>query len=308
MLRESQKRGSVAAGVILAWLLGGLLRVFAILPLRLGWRLADWLGAVAWARKTNAARVTAINLAKCFPDMDASERDALGRRSLGHTWRLLIEAGALTHWSEARLGKLLIDERGRSLVTEPLEQGRGLLMLVPHYGNWEYLCHVLGGLGFVALYDPPRLAGIEPLLLHSRQRFGATLVPGTPKGLRTAYKTLKAGGFAAVLPDQVPARGGVHAPFFGQPALTMTLAQRLAEQSGAPVLIGVARRAEDRCGFLAEYHPLPRGQGLSSAEAFAAALNQSIEAIVRDDPAQYQWEYKRFKKPPAGFPDPYPKR
>ena len=287
-------------------LLAGLLRLFAALPLRVGWRLADWLGWLAWATNTDAARITAINLAKCFPEMDQKQRSALARRSLGHTWRLLIEAGPLTHWSAARLGKLLVEESGRSLVTEPLAQGRGLLMLVPHYGNWEYLCYVLGGLGFVALYDPPRLAGLEPLLLRSRQRFGATLVPATPKGLRAAYKTLKAGGFAAVLPDQVPAQGGVHAPFFGHPALTMTLAQRLAEAGGAPVLIGTARRAKG--GFVAEYRPFPTDIDLSDPKAFATSLNQSIEALVRSDPAQYQWEYKRFKKPPPGSADPYPKR
>ncbi len=290
---------------VIGRLFAGLLRVFAILPLRLGWFLADGLGAAAWALKTDAARVTAINLAKCFPELSSRERNALARRSLGHTWRLLIEAGPLTHWSAARLGKLLVEESDRSLVTEPLEQGRGLLMLVPHYGNWEYLCYVLGGLGFVALYDPPRVAGLEALLLRSRQRFGATLVPGTPQGLRTAYRTLKAGGFAAVLPDQVPAQGGVHAPFFGHPALTMTLAQRLAEKSGAPVLIGTARRV--RNGFAAEYTPFPTDFDLSDPVAFATALNRAIEALVADDPAQYQWEYKRFKKPPPGSPDPYPK-
>lgn len=286
--------------------LAGVLRCLAALPLRLGWRLADLLGAATWALRTEAARITAINLAKCFPEMDLGQRRALARRSLGQTWRLLVEAGPLTHWSGVRLGRLLREESGRVLVTEPLKQGRGVLMLVPHYGNWEYLCYVLGNLGVVALYEPPRLAGLEPLLLLSRQRFGATLVPSTSKGLRTAYRALKAGGFVAILPDQVPARGGVHAPFFGHPALTMTLAQRLAEKSGAPVLIGTAHRVEN--GFTAEYAALPTDIDSSDPTAFATTLNRSIEALVRTDPAQYQWEYKRFKKPPPGRPDPYPKR
>ena len=294
----------------MGWLFAGLLRLFAALPLRLGWRLADVLGAAAWVLKTDAARITAINLARCFPEMEASERQALARRSLGHAWRLLIEAGPLTHWRAARLGELLIGESGRSLVTGPLDQGRGVLMFVPHFGNWEYLCHALGGLHFVALYDPPRLAALESLLLRSRQRFGAKLAPATPSGLRTAYKALKGGGFVAVLPDQVPAQGGVHAPFFGHPALTMTLAQRLAQKSGAPVLIGTARRVRSRGrqGFVAEYRPFPTNFDRDDPEAFATALNRSIETLVRRDPAQYQWEYKRFKKPPPGCPDPYPKR
>jgi KDO2-lipid IV(A) lauroyltransferase len=37
----------------------------------------------------------------------------------------------------------------------------------------------------------------------------------------------------------------------------------------------------------------------------AVAMNQAIERLVRTAPARYQWEYKRFKRPPPGEPDPY---
>jgi KDO2-lipid IV(A) lauroyltransferase len=36
-----------------------------------------------------------------------------------------------------------------------------------------------------------------------------------------------------------------------------------------------------------------------------AALNRSVEAVVREAPAQYQWEYKRFKARLDGAPDLY---
>jgi uncharacterized protein YndB with AHSA1/START domain len=36
-----------------------------------------------------------------------------------------------------------------------------------------------------------------------------------------------------------------------------------------------------------------------------AGLNASVEAVVREVPAQYQWEYKRFKRQPEGMPRPY---
>ena len=41
-----------------------------------------------------------------------------------------------------------------------------------------------------------------------------------------------------ILPDQQPKAGeGEFAPFFGKPALTMTLLGRLAQRSGAQVLL-----------------------------------------------------------------------
>jgi Kdo2-lipid IVA lauroyltransferase/acyltransferase len=37
-------------------------------------------------------------------------------------------------------------------------------------------------------------------------------------------------------------------------------------------------------------------------------MNRAIEQLVLADPAQYQWDYKRFKRPPPGQPYPYPRR
>jgi KDO2-lipid IV(A) lauroyltransferase len=40
-------------------------------------------------------------------------------------------------------------------------------------------------------------------------------------------------------------------------------------------------------------------------EESVTAMNDAIEQLVKKNPAQYQWEYKRFKKPPEGGTDPY---
>lgn len=43
--------------------------------------------------------------------------------------------------------------------------------------------------------------------------------------------------------------------------------------------------------------------GIYSEDAITSltAMNRSVEACVADAPAQYQWEYKRFKKQPEGM-------
>ncbi len=292
---------------LIAACLATVVRLCAWLPLPLARRLAGGLGTLSWMLGTRSASVTHINLARCFPHLDPGERTVLARRSLSQAAQLLAESGPLSLWPAERLRSLLINEQGRDLIAKCLERKRGLLILVPHFGNWEFFCYLLGDFNPMALYDPPRLESLEEHLLKSRQRFGVRLAPADRRGLRTVYKTLREGGVACLLPDQTPApQAGVFAPFFGQPALTMTLAHRLVQKTGAPVLMASAVRVPK--GFAVRYEPLGDNLAALTAAGFAKTLNRAVEAIVRRDPAQYQWAYKRFKKQPEGVPNPYPKR
>jgi KDO2-lipid IV(A) lauroyltransferase len=51
----------------------------------------------------------------------------------------------------------------------------------------------------------------------------------------------------------------------------------------------------------------PLGEEVRAPDALVAAtaLNAAIEKLVARDPAQYQWEYARFKRPPVGVRSPY---
>ena len=130
-------------------------------------------------------------------------------------------------------------------------------------------------------------------------------VPTTVAGLRQVLRCLEAGEVVGLLPDQVPSReSGVHAPFFGVPALTMTLPQRLLLHARARPVMGAAQRGADGT-FDVTFSPIGRGICDTDPTTSAAALNAAIETIVRRDPAQYQWEYKRFKRPPVGVRSPY---
>ena len=288
------------------WLTAAVLRLLAWLPLQASRRCAAGLGWLTGRLDTGSARVTRTNLALCFPGMDKAERDRLARRSLGHTACLLFESGPLSHWPRERLQRLIVSETGRQSLEAGLQAG-GVLMFVPHFGNWEFLCFALGNTGFVTLYNPPRIQSLEGILRRSRERFGARMHPTGAGGVRAVYRQLDAGGLVCLLPDQVPeARGGVYAPFFGRPALTATLAHRLIRRSLPTVMLGSARRVPG--GFALSYERLGEEFHTGDPEEFARAFNGAIEGLVGRDPAQYQWEYKRFRKQPAGYAGVYPKR
>ena len=107
-----------------------------------------------------------------------------------------------------------------------------------------------------------------------------------------------------MLPDQVPPpSGGEFAPFFGVPALTMTLLNRLQQKTGAAVVIGYARRVDG--GFRIVFRAAASGIDSEDLGTGLAALNHCVELTALDAIEQYQWEYKRFKRQPDGVDPPY---
>ena len=103
-----------------------------------------------------------------------------------------------------------------------------------------------------------------------------------------------------LLPDQVPGQGeGEWADFFGRPAYTMTLVGRLAESSGAAVLMAYAERLPDGAGYVISITPLEFVPGLPVTRQ----INAALEKVVRARPTQYLWSYNRYKVP-AGIEPP----
>ena len=127
---------------------------------------------------------------------------------------------------------------------QALADGRGVILATPHVGSWEMIGQAIAERfgpvhgPLTVLFRPARKAWLAPLVAGSRDRPGLKSLPTNLAGVRGLIRVLRAGGYTGVLPDQVPPAGqGVWAPFFGRPAYTMTLLARLAQQTGAQVLM-----------------------------------------------------------------------
>lgn len=276
----------------------------ALLPYGATRKFGEVIGIVSALLKTRAARTTEANIRYCFPALRDSQRDRLVKQSLKHTGRLLAEAGIIFFWSEEKINNLITAVEGFDPLQKALDEHRGILVLVPHYGNWELFALHFGRYHFMALYDPPKIATIDKMVRESRQRTGATLLPIDGQGVRGVLQALKRSQPVSILPDQVPTRSaGIYAPFFDRPALTMTFAHRLMRNTDPLVVMGSCTRHTS--GFKITFTELPEAIYSEDVDTSVEAMNQAIEKLVREDPAQYQWEYKRFKHPPEGGTDPY---
>jgi KDO2-lipid IV(A) lauroyltransferase len=288
-------------------LLGALARAAfaagAALPLPVARGLGALLGSIGGLLPNQFRRVSRFNLEWCFPELTERQRRALLRSSLAAAGRTTAEAGAVFTWPLDRLRSLITEVEGEELLDRALARagaggGPGPVLLMPHLGNWEMANPFLATkTSVIALYRPPRIAELEEVMARSRQRYGARTVPATAAGLRELFESVRAGRPAVVLPDQEPVRrSGVFAPFFGIPALTMTLVARLLRRVGSEALFLYALR--NRRGFSIHLREAPEGIDDADLETAARALNLGVERCVRECPEQYIWSYKRFKTRP----------
>jgi len=132
-----------------------------------------------------------------------------------------------------------------------------------------------------------------------RERGQARLAKADVSGVRLLYKALKRGETIGLLPDQVPSQGeGEWAKFFGRPAYTMTLVGRLAQASGATVLLASAERQPRGEGYILRFEPLP----LDFSRPVTQQINTALEQLIRACPTQYLWSYNRYKVPRGVMP------
>lgn len=215
-----------------------LLRLLALLPLRVLHGAGRLLGLALLRRGGRPARVTAINLRLARPALDEAAQAALLREAMVEGGKSVTEIIKIWGSGARRSLGLIREVRGEALFDAALAAGKGVIIAAPHLGCWELLNYWLGHKTTLAiLYRPPRIAAIEGLLRKVRGALAPEQVRADGAGVRALYKRLASGGTVGILPDQKPRAGeGRIAPFFGQSALTMVLLPRLAARTGATVL------------------------------------------------------------------------
>jgi KDO2-lipid IV(A) lauroyltransferase len=277
-----------------------LLRGISFLPRGAQRSLGNRIGRRLYKKGGRDFRITQTNLSACFPDMSAEELDKLALKSLQATATWGLETSSVWFRGESWRNKSVLSVENKELFDAALASDAGLMLLIPHFGNWE-----LAGMWAstfaptTAIYRTPRMTALDGMLRRVRDIGTTNMVPASSRGVMAVVKALGRGEMTVVLPDQEPAlEGGIFSSFFGVPALTMTLIHRLIVKTKPEVLIAYARRVDG--GHIVGFQEPDPGIFEEDQQLSVDAMSRSIEQLVLAAPAQYQWEYKRFRKQPEG--------
>ena len=268
------------------------MRWLAALPLWSFHLLGVVLGWAVWLFSPRFRLLSRENLATAgFHD------SRLLRRTVSEAGKGVLELIPVWFRPQADAAGLVREMEGTSIIEEAKAAGRGIIFVTPHLGCFEvtaqwYTQHC-GPM--TALFSPPKRGLMAGLIASGRGKPGLRLAAPDLSGIRALYRALRAGEAVGILPDQTPGRGeGEWAPFFGRPAYTMTLVQRLADKTGARIVLAYAERLPWGRGYRGVVRDMPARR---PGEGTTGHLNRALEELIRECPAQYLWSYNRYKVP-----------
>ncbi len=262
-------------------------------------RVGARLGDLAYWALPGRRRVALANLALAFGTaLDASGRAALGRASFRHMGVTALECCRLFFGSPAALLEhVRVD--GLEHLKAALAEGRGVLYLGAHFGNWELLAaaNEFTGLALNVVVRPLDNPFLEALLARGRERWRLGLIQKRA-ALPAIRAALGRGECVGIMLDQHAGRRGVLVPFFGQPASTSRSLAVLALKTGAPVVPVFIHRLGDGEHQVIVEPPLPlvrSGNVDQDVEVNTACYTATIERHVRQHPEQWFWVHRRWK-------------
>jgi KDO2-lipid IV(A) lauroyltransferase len=301
-----KERGRGVARAALGWLALAIVTplglALAWLPARVGLWVGARLGDLAWAALPRRRTVALENLTRAFPERPAPELARVGRDSFRHLGMNFVESCVFYFRPPARLLSRVSIE-GLSHFEAADAQGRGMLLLTAHYGNWELLAasHALARFPLSVVMRPLDSPAFEPILERFRLRSGVELITKR-RALTDIVEALRRRRMVGILLDQnASRREGVFVPFFGVPASTSKGMALIALRTGAPVLPVFIRRRPDGRHVVHAGAPVPVPSD-GDVVAFTRAFNEAIEAAIRRAPEQWFWLHRRWKTRPEEEP------
>ena len=276
------------------------------LPLGAQAVLGRGLGALLWRVAQARRKVALRNLALCFPQWPAAQREAVAREHFAWLGRSLLERGLLWYASPGRLRRLIHVE-GDVRLSEHSE--RPVMWLVPHF-----LALDVAGVATqlhqsrtaASIYSQQSNAVLDAAIRQGRLRFGLAEIFPRSDTARPLIRAIKRGQPFFNLPDMdFGTRDAGFVPFFGVPAATLLAPSRMARSLGMVVQPVVGEMLPGGAGYRVRFLPPWTDFPTDDAMADAARMNRWIEDEIRRNPSQYLWVHKRFKTRPPGEPPVY---
>lgn len=280
----------------------GFLRLFSSLPFAVAQRLGAAVGWLMWKVPNRSREVVRTNLRHCMPELNAAELEDLVGRTMLDTGRSFAESACAWMWKPQKTVGLIKEVEGLEVLQAALANGRGIVGITSHLGNWEVLNHwYCSQCSPVIFYRPPKQKAVDDLLKKQRVQLGNKVAPSTREGIISVMREVRKGGAVGIPADPEPAlKSGVFVPFFAVQALTSKFVPNLLKGNDAQAIYLHCLRLPDNGGFKVVVEAAPEALYSEDADAAVASMSKTIESYVRRWPSQYMWSMKRFKKRPPG--------
>ncbi len=274
--------------------------LLSVLPVRITLAIACGGGKLLWLCYARGRERALENLRAAYPDENQAWLVNTARRSfeqmamLGVDMLLTPTLARKENWRQ--YGEYKNVEHAKWL----MQEGKGLILVTGHYGNFEILGYIMGLFGFdlSSVARPLDNLYLDQHIRSIREQHGQKII--NKHGAANLMSQVGSQGASlGLIADQDAGKKGLFVDFFGRPASTFKSVAVMAAVHHMPVAVGYSRRVGNQYRFEIGVEriifPAEWAEVKDPIRWITTEYTATIEAIVRRDPTQYWWVHRRWK-------------
>ena len=270
--------------------------IFTIYPLRFAFLVLDIVFkvmSIRVLRLVSSFKVTRKNLSIAFTDLNDRELDCLAKESYKETLKSFYET--LYTWSRSYKKIIYQTKRinNRFLFNAPIKED-GLIVIALHNRSIDFMLRWISSQRpHTSLYKKIKSKLINSFVKEFREEGNCKMVETGIGGVKSILASLENNQMTCMASDQVPARGlGVYSKFFGHECYSFALAPKLARKSNKQILLSYLSYKKD-LGHIINFKKPSKD---IYSDNGVDVMNADMEHEIKKSPAEYSWEYKKFRR------------
>ncbi len=276
----------------------GLIWLLHLLPERFLYFFSDCLYVITYYLVGYRKEVVFDNISKAFPEYSKQEVRQTAKRFYHHLCDVFLESAISHFYSESRAMKR-IKYTNPELLDGLYRQGKQVMAVTAHYGNWEYLntMGLLTKYHIIGIYKPLKNKYFDTMVLKNRHKFGVVPVP--MKGIARKLITFQRENRPALtifLSDQRPVWQHIQhwTKFLGQDTPLYLGTEKLARKLDAAVIFLKVRKVR-RGRYEVDIELICEDPNSLRPFEITETHVRILESMIREAPEFWLWTHQRWK-------------
>ncbi|MBI3314088.1 MAG: lysophospholipid acyltransferase family protein [Candidatus Omnitrophica bacterium] len=276
-----------------------------ILPRRVALALARAMGffsyLIVWRHRIR----TVENLRRAYGrEKSEAEIKQIARKVFENMAETAVELLQMPKLNFEKVRRIVDTGNAFEIYQKLLAEGKGIISITAHIGNWELLAGVFGLAGFSGGVLARRIyyAPYNDWIVDARLAIKVPTIYRDESAKRI-FELLGRNQIIGLLPDQdIEGLKGEFVPFFGEPAYTPIAPVKIALATGAPIAVNfLIRQPGDRYKLVMGeiIRPVVQTTREEAVRQYTAVWMKAIEDMIRAYPEQWAWMHNRWKTQPA---------
>ncbi len=254
-------------------------KLVSILPEKTAYRFFDWLAARMLAKNSRHVQRLRINYSIVRPELSHEELEELVLKGLRSYARYWCDTFRIHKWNEDRVFSTVTTTNDH-LLRDPMAEGRGVIIALPHSGNWDhagaYFCHQ--GIPLVTVAEVLSDPRLFKRFLDHRTRMGFEIFALDSRAFVMCLKRAHEKKLIALVADRDLSDSGIPVEFFGKKTKMPAGPALLAIRSGNPLV--VAHVSQNERGIHINFTPVE--------VPTSGTEEERVIAIVKNIAAEFQ--------------------